>query len=115
MYNAYNRWVEEKLLLRNQVVAEIDVSDIKRIFLHTVCVQLALHRRSINVLLAGHPLRGWPARLRGHKGSGLWKVWTVPSPPPLPSPPLPSPPLPPSLPLACHVAETAISRICRSG
>ena len=48
--------------------------------------------------LAGHPLRGWPARLRGHKGSGLWKVWTVPSPPlpspPLPSPPLPSPPLP---------------------
>ena len=39
--------------------------------------------------LAGHPLRGWPARLRGHKGSGLWKVWTVPS-PPLPSPPLPS-------------------------
>ena len=49
-------------------------------------------------ILAGHPLRGWPARLRGHKGSGLWKVWTVPSPPlpspPLPSPPLPSPPLP---------------------
>ena len=49
-------------------------------------------------LLAGHPFRGWPARLRGHKGSGLWKVWTVPSPPlpspPLPSPPLPSPPLP---------------------
>ena len=49
--------------------------------------------------LAGHPLRGCPARLRGHKGSGLWKVWTVPSPPlpspPLPSPPLPSPPLPP--------------------
>ena len=42
-------------------------------------------------------LRGWPARLGGHKGSGLWKVWTVPS-PPLPSPPLPSPPLPPSLP-----------------
>ena len=38
-------------------------------------------------ILAGHPLRGWPARLRGHKGSGLWKVWTVPS-----------PPLPPSLP-----------------
>ena len=32
MYNAYNRWVEEKLSLRNQVVAEIDVSDIKRIF-----------------------------------------------------------------------------------
>ena len=51
------------------------------------------------IKLAGHPLRGWPARLRGHKGSGLWKVWTVPS-PPLPSPPLPSPPLPfpPSLP-----------------
>ena len=49
--------------------------------------------------LAGHPLRGWPARLRGHKGSGLWKVWTVPS-PPLPSPPLPSPPLP-SPPLPC--------------
>ena len=59
--------------------------------------------------LAGHPFRGWPARLRGHKGSGLWKVWTVPSPPlpsspmpspPLPSPPFPSPPLPspPSLP-----------------
>ena len=52
--------------------------------------------------LAGHPLRGWPARLRGHKGSGLWKVWTVLS-PPLPSPalpcPLPSPPLPcPALP-----------------
>ena len=46
--------------------------------------------------LAGHPLRGWPARLRGHKGSGLWKVWTVPS-PPLPCPALPSPPsLPPS-------------------
>ena len=40
-----------------------------------------------------YPLRGWPARLRGHKGSGLWKVWTVPS-PPLPFPPLPSPPLP---------------------
>ena len=45
---------------------------------------------------------GWPARLRGHKGSGLWKVWTVPSPPlpcpalpcPPPSPRLPSPPLP---------------------
>ena len=62
--------------------------------------------------LAGHPLRGWPARLRGHKGSGLWKVWTVPSPhlpsppltspplPSLPSPPLPSPPLP-SPPLPC--------------
>ena len=62
--------------------------------------------------LAGHPLRGWPARLRGHKGSGLWKVWTVPSPPlpspplpsphspPLPSPPLPCPALPPSLPRA---------------
>ena len=48
---------------------------------------------SIIIILAGHPLRGWPARLRGHKGSGLWKVWTVPS-PPLPSPPLPSPPLP---------------------
>ena len=52
--------------------------------------------------LAGHPLRGWPARLRGHKGSGLWKVWTFPSPalpcPPLPCPP--SPPLPPSLPRA---------------
>ena len=53
--------------------------------------------------LAGHPRSGCPARLRGHKGSGLWKVWTVPSPPlpspplpshPLPSPPLPSPPLP---------------------
>ena len=44
--------------------------------------------------LAGHPLRGCPARLRGHKGSGLWKVWTVPSPP---LPPLPSfPSLPPS-------------------
>ena len=79
-------------------------------------------RLSIN-LLAGHPLRGCSARLRGHKGSGLWKVWTVPSPhlpspplpslpspplpcpalpcPPLPSPPLPSPPLPspPSPPL----------------
>ena len=60
----------------------------------------------IYLLLAGHPLRGWPARLRGHKGSGLWNVWTVPSPPllspPLPSPPLtplPSPPLPsPALP-----------------
>ena len=50
------------------------------------------------IILAGHPLRGWPARLRGHKGFGLWKVWTVPS-PPLLSPPLPSPPLPsPSLP-----------------
>ena len=57
--------------------------------------------------LAGHPLRGWPARLRGHKGSGLWKVWTVPSHPipspplpPLPSPalPCPPPPLPPSPP-----------------
>ena len=30
--------------------------------------------------LAGHPRSGCPARLRGHKGSGLWKVWTVPSP-----------------------------------
>ena len=50
-------------------------------------------------ILAGHPRSGCPARLRGHKGSGLWKVWTVPS-PPLP-PPLPSlPPLPPSLPRA---------------
>ena len=59
--------------------------------------------RAIYFWLAGHPLRGWPARLRGHKGSGLWKVWTVPSPPPtLPSPPLPSPPLPsPSPPLPC--------------
>ena len=47
--------------------------------------------------LAGHPRSGCPARLRGHKGSGLWKVWTVPS-PPLPSPPLPSPPLPSPLP-----------------
>ena len=63
--------------------------------------------------LAGHPRNGWPARRRGHKGSGLWKVWTVPSPPlpspPLPSPPLPSPPLPslpslpPSLPPACQI------------
>ena len=66
--------------------------------------------------LAGHPFHGWPARLRGHKCSGLWKVWTVPSPPlpcpalplrspPLPSPPLPSPPLPcpalPAPPLPC--------------
>ena len=52
--------------------------------------------------LAGHPRSGCPARLRGHKGSGLWKVWTVPS-PPLPSPPLPSPPLPspPSPALPC--------------
>ena len=60
---------------------------------------------SMYLSLAGHPLRGWPARLRGHKGSGLWKVWTVPSPPlpPLPSPALPSlpsPPSPPSLPRA---------------
>ena len=23
------------------------------------------------ITLAGHPFRGWPARLRGHKGSGL--------------------------------------------
>ena len=51
-----------------------------------------------HLLLAGHPLRGWPARLRGHKGSGLWKVWTVPS-PPLPSPPLPPSPALPSPPL----------------
>ena len=59
------------------------------------------HTEAIIYQLAGHPLRGWPARLRGHKGSGLWKVWTVPSPPlPLPSPPLPSPPLP-SPPLPC--------------
>ena len=43
--------------------------------------------------LAGHPRSGCPARLRGHKGSGLWKVWTVPSPPLPPS-------LPPSLPRA---------------
>ena len=51
--------------------------------------------------LAGHPLRGWPARLRGHKRSGLWKVWTVPS-PPLPSPPIPRPALPsPSPALPC--------------
>ena len=94
------------------------------------CTEKEEFRNKISIQLAGHPLRGWPARLRGHKGSGLWKVWTVPS-PPLPSPPLPSPPLsspplpslppslppsfPPSLPLACHVAETAISRICRSG
>ena len=53
------------------------------------------------ITLAGHPLRGWPARLRGHKGSGLWKVWTVPS-PPLPSPALTCPPLP-SLPPACQI------------
>ena len=56
------------------------------------------HPASNYYKLAGHPLCGWPARLRGHKGSGLWKVWTVPSPPlpspPLPCPPLPSPPLP---------------------
>ena len=55
-----------------------------------------------NMIVIISIIRGWPARLRGHKGSGLWKVWTVPS-PPLPSPPLPSPPLPshplhPSLP-----------------
>ena len=37
-----------------------------------------------NYTSAGHPRSGCPARLRGHKGSGLWKVWTVPSPPPLP-------------------------------
>ena len=41
--------------------------------------------------LAGHPRSGCPARLRGHKGSGLWKVWTVPSPPL------------PSLPPACQI------------
>ena len=41
--------------------------------------------------LAGHPRSGCPARLRGHNVSGLWKVWTVPS-PPLPCPALPSPP-----------------------
>ena len=61
---------------------------------------------SIIIVLAGHPRSGCPARLRGHKGSGLWKVWTVPSPPlpcpPLPCPPLPSPPLP-SPPLPCPV------------
>ena len=28
----------------------------------------------ILLLLAGHPRSGCPARLRGHKGSGLWKV-----------------------------------------
>ena len=50
-------------------------------------------------VLAGHPRSGCPARLRGHKGSGLWKVWTVPS-PPLPSPP---PSSPPSLPPACQI------------
>ena len=77
----------------------------------------------IYYILAGHPRSRCPARLRGHKGSGLWKVWTVPCPalpcpalpcpalpcpalpcpalpcpalpcPPLPCPPLPSPPLP---------------------
>ena len=67
-----------------------------------------LHFLLNTTILAGHPRSGCPARLRGHKGSGLWKVWTVPSPPlpsppspplpspssPLPSPPLPSPPLP---------------------
>ena len=49
-------------------------------------------------LLAGHPLRGWPARLRCHKG--YRQSPPLPSPPlpspPLPSPPLPSPPLPSS-------------------
>ena len=64
--------------------------------------------------LAGHPLRGWPARLRGPLLSP-----PLPSPPltplpshalpcpPLPSPPLPSlpslPSLPPSLPPACQI------------
>ena len=51
-----------------------------------------LLRKSILIKLAGHPRSGCPARLRGHKGSGLWKVWTVPS-----------PPLPPSLPPACQI------------
>ena len=66
-----------------------------------------VYNSQIIIILAGHPRSGCPARLRGHKGSGLWKVWTVPSPPlpspPLPSPPLPSPPLPslPSPPLPC--------------
>ena len=62
-------------------------------FFSLECPHLALFS-----LLAGHPFHGWPARLRGHKFSGLWKVWTVPS-PPLPSPTLPCPALPcPALP-----------------
>ena len=70
-------------------------------------IKYSFSQRTINVLnkLAGHPRSSCPARLRGHKGSGLWKVWTVPSPPlhspALPCPALPcppSPPLPPSLP-----------------
>ena len=75
----------------------------------TVVYVCKIHFLVLYSVLAGHPLRGWPARLRGHKGSGLWKVWTVPSPPlpsspltPLPSPALSSPALssPPSLPRA---------------
>ena len=79
--------------------------------LHAGTVLCLLLSVDNNYILAGHPRSGCPARLRGHKGSGLWKVWTVPSPPlpspPLPSPPLPSPPLPspplPSLPPACQI------------
>ena len=70
--------------------------------LYTADMPAIVKRGDDYLQLAGHPLRGWPARLRGHKGSGLWKVWTVPSPPlpPLPSPPLPCPALPcPALPL----------------
>ena len=77
---------------------------------HGGTIDLSLeHAQSEDCLLAGHPFHGWPARLRGHKCSGLWKVWTVPSPPlpalpcpppPLPCPALPSPPLP-SPPLPC--------------
>ena len=58
------------------------------LFLHFLCPILP-NAPDISKL-AGHPRSGCPARLRGHKGSGLWKVWTVPS-PPLPSPALPSP------------------------
>ena len=67
-----------------------------------VYVTIKLHQSCFNChtinniyLLAGHPRSGCPARLRGHKGSGLWKVRTVPS-PALPCPAS----LPPSLPRA---------------
>ena len=97
--------------------------------LHMVRTRRLLRNVLIIVItrLAGHPRSGCPARLRGHKGSGLWQVWTVPS-PPLPSPPLPSPalpspplpspplpPLPPSLPpsRSSRLAEITARRSAR--
>ena len=92
----YKKWKLKKIYNKNGCAPNFpklgEISEEASTLRKTLLSSKGLINASIIIKLAGHPRSGCPARLRGHKGSGLWKVWTVPCPPP--SPPLPS--LPPS-------------------